>query len=320
MELAAVLLGLAIIVVILGTPIVAVIALARTSKYVEELRELRAEVTALRSSVRRLPHEAPHGSSGVSEVAVESSESEIAAVPDFRRVSMRTRVSRPPYLRTTPSDPPPEAAEAAEDAAVEAETVPEPAVDAASTETESAPRRADTVVLPDAPASVAGPPPEDDARPETRPVQGGLAAARTAIDFETLIGSAWLLRIGLGVLAIAFALFARSIVPQLPPAAKVALAYAAAMALFATGKVFETKLEKFARPVMAAGLAFGFFVAYASYFVPAMGAVSLSVSVGWMVVSMVTVLLAAERWGSQGTAALAILLGHISAHRLSSRA
>ncbi len=135
-----------------------------------------------------------------------------------------------------------------------------------------------------------------------------------AVDLEARIGGTWLLRIGLGILAISLALFASSVVPDLPPWAKVVLAYAGALAFFGTGKFFEAKLEKFARPVMAGGLAFGFFVAYAAYFVPAMQAVSLPVSIAWMVASMIAVLVAAERWQSQPTAGLAILLGQISAY------
>ena len=134
-----------------------------------------------------------------------------------------------------------------------------------------------------------------------------------AADLEARIGGTWLLRIGLVSLAIALALFASSVVPDLSPGAKVALAYAGALAFFGIGKFFAARLEKFARPVMAGGLAFGFFVAFAAHFVPAMQAVSLPVSIVWMVVSMITVLIAAERWQSQPTAGLAILLGQISA-------
>ena len=139
-------------------------------------------------------------------------------------------------------------------------------------------------------------------------------AATAAVDLETRIGGTWLLRIGMGILAIALALFASSVVPDLSPGAKVALAYAGALAFFGTGKFFEAKLEKFARPVMAGGLAFGFFVAYAAFFVPAMRVVSLPISIAWMVASMIAVLVAAERWQSQPTAGLAILLGQISAY------
>ncbi len=157
-----------------------------------------------------------------------------------------------------------------------------------------------------APPAAEQPTPEEEPTPTAEPVAATL-------DFETLVGSTWLLRLGLGILAIALALFARSIAPQLSPGAKVALAYGASIAFFGVGKYFEDRLEKFARPVMAGGLAFGFFIAFAAHFVPAMRAVSLPVSIAWMVLSMLAVLVAAERWKSEPTAILAIVLGHISA-------
>ena len=195
-------------------------------------------------------------------------------------VGRRVPLVRPIPLKTAPSQRTPALA-SDEDAAAE-ETVTE----------EGAPEPEETV----------------EAKTEAPAVQ-----KRTAADLEARIGSTWLMRIGLGVLAIALALFASSVVPDLPPAAKVVLAYAGALAFFGTGKFFETKLEKFARPVMAGGLAFGFFVAFAAYFVAPMRAVSLPVSIAWMVASMILLLVAAERWRSQYTAGLAILLGHISA-------
>ncbi len=150
--------------------------------------------------------------------------------------------------------------------------------------------------------SEASGPPDD---PTPQPAAG--------LDVEAAIGGKWLLRAGLGILAIALALFARLVAPQLSPMAKVALAYAGAIAFFALGKFFEEKLDRFAKPVMAGGLAFGFFVAFAAHFVPAMQAVSMPVSIGWMALSMLSVLVAAERWKSESTAVLAIVLGHVSA-------
>jgi len=186
---------------------------------------------------------------------------------------------------------------------------------------------ADGPVEAEAPAEGKGPsiespdsPPDratkDRQRPEPEPERGTPRQSppkRRELDLETLIGSTWLLRVGLGILAIALALFARSIAPQLSAGAKVAIAYAGSIGLFAVGKYYEDRLEKFARPVMAGGLSFGFFVAFAAHFVPAMQAVSMPVSIVWMVVSMCTVLLAAERWKSEHTAVLAIILGHLSA-------
>ncbi|UCF40335.1 MAG: DUF2339 domain-containing protein [Gemmatimonadota bacterium] len=133
------------------------------------------------------------------------------------------------------------------------------------------------------------------------------------LEFETRVGTTWTLRIGLGAIAIAGALFARTIVPDLSPGAKVALAYAGSLLLFGVGRVYESKLERFARPVMAGGLSLGFFVSFAAHFVPAMRSIPLVASLAWMTGGVLSVLLLATRWGSQPTAGLAIFLGHVSA-------
>jgi hypothetical protein len=134
-----------------------------------------------------------------------------------------------------------------------------------------------------------------------------------ADDFEIQLGTTWTLRIGLAAIAIAAALFARTVVPDLPAVAKVALAYAGAWLLFGVGKYVERRLERFARPVMASGLALAFFVSFAAYFVPAMRAVPLAASLLWMAAGVAAVLVFATRWQSQPTAALAIFLGHVTA-------
>ncbi len=137
--------------------------------------------------------------------------------------------------------------------------------------------------------------------------------ALEGIGLETRLGTVWALRIGLGLLAMATAYFAKAIVPRLTPEWKVVLAYAGAAALFSVGAVFERRLQRFARPLMVGGLALGFFVAYAAYFVPAMRAVSLTSSLAWMVAGVVAILVFAERWRSQAMAMLAVILGHVAA-------
>ncbi len=132
-------------------------------------------------------------------------------------------------------------------------------------------------------------------------------------DLESRIGSTWALRIGLVLLAIALAFFATNITPRLGPGMKVAMAYAGAMGLFALGKVFEERLRLFARPVMAGGLALGFFVSFAAHFIPATECIGLVASLTWMTASAMSVLAVAERWKSQLTAALSIFLGYVCA-------
>jgi len=171
------------------------------------------------------------------------------------------------------------------------------------------------------PRPQAPPPPAEPPRAAGRPMaaepahaDAPLPATADGDDFEIRLGTTWTLRIGLAAIAVAAALFARTIVPDLPAAAKVALAYGGAWLLFGAGRHFEARLERFARPVMASGLALAFFVSFAAHFVPAMRAVPLAVSLVWMAAGAAAVLAFATRWNSQPTAALAIFLGHVTAY------
>lgn len=322
--------GLAVVVLVLAvlaTPFVAFAALRRTAKLTEELQSLRTEVTWLRGMFRQLRSEA------AGEAPSRAPQQEREPGPRHEREQERAADATPATAAVHPvTGPVRSLVSRFERAAEEESTPPEAEISADEAPEIAGPDVAEPDVteprtladeeaeLPSgvgASAGAPGSPPFRDSAPsggrswKERPAEA--SAAREALDFETLIGSTWLLRIGLGVIAIAFALFARSVVPSLPAAAKVALAYVTALALFAVGKVFEERLEKFARPVMAGGLAFGFFVAFAAYFVPAMRAVSMPISLAWMTLSMVSVLVVAERWKSEYTAGLAIVLGHVSA-------
>jgi hypothetical protein len=331
---------LLVVVFLIGPPAAALYAFTRVrrlSNDVERLtKELRATQRAMRKA-QRTAEAAVAGERPVSDTAAKTPNAdegrpEGASEPSEVDAGPRTEERFTPPIRPAASTAgfvPPRQPPATERDGTPAE--PETSPDAGSlTEAEASPADAKpTADLPsaetlgaDVPEAVTtepsvDAPPLDDSR-GTRDARGREGAEpkppkSRELDLETLIGSTWLLRAGLGILAIALALFARSIAPQLPAAAKVAVAYAGSIGLFALGKFYEDRLEKFARPVMAGGLAFGFFVAFAAHFVPAMQAVSMPVSIAWMVVSMFTVLLAAERWESEYTALLAIVLGHLSA-------
>lgn len=309
------LLVLVAVLLFFGTP-----ALALYAAY--QSRVLRADIEALRLEVRRNQRAAGTTTEGADATPRPDPTPSPAASPGPEPTTTPEPAPSEP-LRTSAEAPsivwPKSRSAPSEAAARPADIDPEPTVapDAsASGPKQAAPQEEST--RSDGPTRQPDPPSTKDAEPQREPPstkeaepQPEPAAAR--LDFETLIGSTWLLRVGLGILAIALALFARSIAPQLPPAAKVALAYAGSIAFFAVGKYFEDRLAKFARPVMAGGLAFGFFVAFAAHFVPAMQAVSFPVSIVWMVFSMLTVLAAAERWQSEPTAILAIVLGNVSA-------
>jgi len=325
-----------IFLLLLGIPVAAIAALVRTSTLKGEIEQLRRDVGVLNRRVEWLtgrlrdPDAEPPESVEPKSTAVDTQGERITS-DRYRRpdLAMASRLAEPKPTEPKPSEPEPSEPEPAEPKPTEqdpAEPGPVETVEAGDVE----PAEALADAMEDAAADSAAdartekaeaaepppPPPDSDsedaaAQPESQ--NDGPGADRATLDLETLIGSTWLLRAGLGILAIALALFARAVAPQLPNIAKVVIAYAGSAAFFGVGKYFEDRLDRFARPVMAGGLAFGFFVAFAAYFVPAMRAVPMGVSIGWMVLSMFTVLVAAERWDSEPTAILAIVLGHVAA-------
>jgi len=278
------------ILAVLGVPVLAIVALVNTSSLKREVEFLARRVSQLGNQVADLQSSGPRGegphrgseqtrAEAPEELAEEAEAVDVEAIPQFRQSAYRPWVDP---RRGGPASPPePDATSASDEALVE---------DGIAGEAETGP--------------------DIGAEPRGEPMP---VPVPSAMDFETRFGTTWILRIGLVILAIALALFARNVAPQLSAGAKVAIAYLGAIGFFAAGKYWEERLERFARPVMAGGLAFGFFVAFAAHFVPAMQAVSLPVSLGWMVLSMAAVLMVAEGWKSQPTAGLAILLGHISA-------
>ncbi len=141
---------------------------------------------------------------------------------------------------------------------------------------------------------------------ESRPGRG--------IDYETRVGAVWFNRIGLVALVIGFVLLARFLHPRLEPWHKVAGFYLASAVLFAIGRFFEQSLRQFARPVMAGALALAFFTSFAAHFLPATACVPMWVSLVLMTLSVLAVLLCAERWRSEPAAGLAIFLGFVAAY------
>jgi len=311
------LLALLAFLILVGIPAASFYALYRVRGLTDEVKRLRRDVTSLKRQVDKAGRP-PTGEPMRERAEQARRTTEPAPAPDMAAPSPPGRES-----------PVPDMAKPAEPEATKAPDVPkEPEPQrAAFFEADSAiasrmrhraKSESDGPGVKEPPQAGSEAPSEDRAAAfeEARPGRGsqdGDPSDSAPLDLETLIGSTWLLRVGLGILAIALALFARTVAPQLPNVMKVALAYAGSMAFFGLGKMFEEKLERFARPVMAGGLAFGFFVAFAAHFVPAMQAVSMPVSIVWMVLSMFAVLLAAERWQSEPTAIVAIVLGHVSA-------
>ncbi|MBN2326391.1 MAG: DUF2339 domain-containing protein, partial [Candidatus Omnitrophica bacterium] len=132
------------------------------------------------------------------------------------------------------------------------------------------------------------------------------------MDLETRIGAVWFNRIGLLALLISFGLMGRLI--EFQPWHKVAGAYLTSAVLFGAGWFFEERLRRWARPVMAGGLALAFFTSFAAHFLAPMQCISLGASLTLMTLSVLGIFACAERWKSESTAGMAIFLGHAAAY------
>ena len=166
-----------------------------------------------------------------------------------------------------------------------------------------------------APPGAAPPPPVADPGPPTRPEAippPDSEPGRTTL--ETQIGTVWFTRLGLIAIVIGFALLAKLVHPYLQPWHKVAVSYLASFGLFFLGRRLPRKVATFAKPVMAGGVALSFFTSFAAHFVAPMQCVSLWTSLFLMALAAGWLFMCAERWGSEPTAGLALLLGHIAAY------
>lgn len=148
--------------------------------------------------------------------------------------------------------------------------------------------------------------------------QGGAAAEapepQGRDDLETRIGTVWLNRIGLFSLVVGLAYLARLAEAQMLPWHRVAAGFIGAGVLFGVGWFFSERLKGFARPLMAGGLAAGFFISFAGHFVPYMACLSLGWSLVLMGLFVGGMLACAERWRSESIAAFALFLGHVAAY------
>lgn len=130
---------------------------------------------------------------------------------------------------------------------------------------------------------------------------------------ETTIGAVWFSRVGLALLMVFFALFARWVVPALSPALRVTASYLAAVLLGFVGLRLSQRLPTFGRSVVAGGLAVAFFTSFAAHFVPPMACLPLVASLLLMAAFVVALLICAEQWDAPGIAGLALTLGYVAA-------
>ncbi len=246
---------------------------ARISRQDDELRGLRTELEGLTLQVESTPSDPPLPLSPTPTPTPTPVSPAIEEVNELPEQVPAKPVAPPPLPLIVPIPQPP----------------PEPTPVVAQFETPPAP----------IPAPAPEPAPLIDDTPANR-----------RMDLETRIGAYWFNRIGLLSMVVAFALFTRYIHSFLQPPHKVLMLYLGSGLLFGLGKLFEKKLQQFARPVMAGGLALAFLTSYAAHFVPATACLSLTTALILMLVSAGAMLACAERWRSEPTAALALLLGH----------
>ncbi|MDY7095226.1 MAG: DUF2339 domain-containing protein [Acidobacteriota bacterium] len=143
---------------------------------------------------------------------------------------------------------------------------------------------------------------------------GDDGAESEPLDLEQRIGAVWFLRGGLLFVVIAFALAASWVVPQLQPWHRVLASYVGSAVVFGVGLRYAGRLRRFARPVMATGLALGFFTSFGAYFLPPMRCLPLVASLVLMTLFVGAILASAERWRWEGVATLALFLGHVAAY------
>ena len=133
-------------------------------------------------------------------------------------------------------------------------------------------------------------------------------------NWEVVLGTFWLPRLGLLAVVIGLGFLARYYGGAIGPVGRVLLGYGLAVAIGAAGVSFGRKLELFGRTLVAGALSIGFFVSFAAHFLVGMHCMPLLPSVLLMAVFVGVVFASAERWRSQIVGALAALLGEVAVY------
>jgi uncharacterized membrane protein len=140
------------------------------------------------------------------------------------------------------------------------------------------------------------------------------APERPRRDWETLIGTNWLNRLGALMLVIGIVLFVGYSLTQLGPGGKIAIGAALGIALLAVGVVLERRPDwrTYAWSLMAAGWAVIYFTAYAAHAVPAAQVID-SAAVATILLLAVSAAMIGHslRYRSEPATALAYLLGFV---------
>ena len=152
--------------------------------------------------------------------------------------------------------------------------------------------------------------------PETSPAVKAAAAHAAAQreDWETLVGTNWLNRLGAVVLVIGVALFLGYSLTQLGPAGKVAIGFALGLSMLTGGMVLERRevYRSYSYSVMGAGWAVLYFDTFAMHGVPAAQVIeSATVGAFALIAVSAAMIFHAVRYRSETATALAYLLGFI---------
>jgi len=134
-----------------------------------------------------------------------------------------------------------------------------------------------------------------------------------SVPWEVRLATTWLPRVG-GVLLIAGVAFGAALIqPHLTPASRVGLGYLLAAAVGVAGFFVRRRHELVGRVTIAIGLAVGYSVSFGAHYILPMRIVPAVPSLLAMAVFAAALVVLAERWKSESTAAMGFALGVIAA-------
>lgn len=131
--------------------------------------------------------------------------------------------------------------------------------------------------------------------------------------FEVIFATRVLPVVGGALLLLGGAFAATVIGVMMPPSGRIALGYLLALALGLGGNFVAKRSEGVGRLTIAIGLAFGYFVSYAAYFIPPTQCLPAIASLVLMAGFVGGIIVLAERWRSEWTAMFAFGLGMLAA-------
>jgi hypothetical protein len=309
------LLGLAFLGVLIALPIWIVSSIVRLRREVEDeriqnsshWRDLTARLYVLESRLKEQEKTAPsspirtRAPSAIPEVAGERHAASPAPQAPVESAPLRSP-SHPPIVPVLPTPLwPPE----------QITPLPQPEPESQPpSEPESAKQPALAASLPQLPS-----PPQPHVSPPTFTHSQAQAASSRGFDFEEMLGTNWLNKIGISILVLGLAFFLAYQLHNLGPGGKVLLGVALSGAMIAIGVRYESnqRYRILARASAAGGWALLYFVSYAIYHVPAAHIVdSRELDFLLMLIVAAAIVSYSLRYRSQATTALALVLSYLT--------